>query len=60
VTYEEHSAITSLRFGHRSNRLLPSLIAMSGALLRLVHEDLKGGVIGQASAKKVITKPTSD
>ena len=29
VTYEEYSAITSLRFGHRSDGLFLSLIAMS-------------------------------
>jgi hypothetical protein len=31
VTYEQHSAITSLRFGHRSDRLLLGLTAMDGA-----------------------------
>ena len=60
VTYEEYSAITSLRFGHRNDRLYPSLIAMSGVCCVWSMKLSKRGVIGQASAKKVTTKHTSD
>jgi hypothetical protein len=59
VTYEEHVAITSLRFGHRSDRLFPDLIAMSGACcVWSMKISTIRDAIGQASAKKVTTKHT--